>query len=206
MNASMLALVLYTVFLCVGFGLRTMIMVRSTGATGWKPLSGPTGSAPWWGGVLFAGALVLAMVAQVLALLNAVPPLYAPGSIQIALGVALAVAGIGGTFHAQMIMGRSWRVGVDPNERTQLVTGGLFGHVRNPIFAWILLTALGLLLLVPSGVAVVAWVMLWAAVEIQVRWVEEPYLLKTHGQAYLDYAAAVGRFVPKLGLLRPGSL
>ena len=40
---------------------------------------------------------------------------------------------------------------------------------------------------------------------MQVRAVEEPHLLATHGRAYADYAARVGRFVPGIGRLRPTS-
>ena len=40
------------------------------------------------------------------------------------------------------------------------------------------------------------------ALEIQVRLVEEPYLLAIHGEAYRAYAAVTGRFVPGVGRLR----
>jgi protein-S-isoprenylcysteine O-methyltransferase Ste14 len=36
---------------------------------------------------------------------------------------------------------------------------------------------------------------------LQVRAVEEPYLLSVHGDAYATYAARVGRFVPGVGRL-----
>jgi protein-S-isoprenylcysteine O-methyltransferase Ste14 len=39
------------------------------------------------------------------------------------------------------------------------------------------------------------------ALEIQVRLVEEPHLLRAHGSAYGEYASRVGRFVPGLGRL-----
>ena len=99
-------------------------------------------------------------------------------------------------------MGRSWRIGVDPGERTELVTAGPFALVRNPIFAAMLPTALGLTLLVPSWVALAGLAGLIAALELQVRVVEEPYLLQVHGDAYATYAARVGRFVPGVGQLR----
>ncbi len=35
-------------------------------------------------------------------------------------------------------MGASWRIGVNPDERTKLVTGGVFAHVRKPISTAIL--------------------------------------------------------------------
>jgi hypothetical protein len=45
------------------------------------------------------------------------------------------------TVIAQFAMAESWRIGVDPNERTPLVTTGAFAMVRNPIFTAMLVTA-----------------------------------------------------------------
>ena len=50
-------------------------------------------------------------------------------------------------------------------------------------------------------VALIAFVVLVVALELQVRVVEEPYLLVAQGAAYADYAARVGRFVPGVGRL-----
>jgi protein-S-isoprenylcysteine O-methyltransferase Ste14 len=138
----------------------------------------------------------------VLALLDVVEPIPTLDTTAAHVaGLFLAVAGIGLTFYAQVAMGASWRIGVDPGERTQLVTSGPFALVRNPIFAAMLPTALGLALLVPSWVALAGLVGLIAALELQVRVVEEPYLLQAHGETYAAYAARVGRFAPKLGRL-----
>jgi protein-S-isoprenylcysteine O-methyltransferase Ste14 len=71
-----------------------------------------------------------------------------------AFGNALALLGIAATLYAQLAMGTSWRIGVDPEERTALVTDGPFALVRNPIFSAMLPTALGLALLVPSWVSI----------------------------------------------------
>jgi len=98
-------------------------------------------------------------------------------------------------------MGDSWRIGVDPEESTALVTGGAFAIVRNPIFAAMLPAAVGLALMVPSALALIGAVALVIAVELQVRVVEEPYLLATHGDDYGNYARRVGRFVPSVGRL-----
>ena len=65
-----------------------------------------------------------------------------------------------------------------------------------------MLTALlGLALLVPTGMTAAALVCLLLAVEIQVRLVEEPYLIRIHGYAYAGYSERVGRFLPGLGRL-----
>jgi protein-S-isoprenylcysteine O-methyltransferase Ste14 len=118
------------------------------------------------------------------------------------VGAALAVAGLVATLAAQVAMGTSWRIGVDPGERTALVTSGPFALVRNPVFAAMLPTSLGLVALVPNLAAVVGLIALAVALEVQTRAVEEPYLLATHGDAYRAYAERVGRFFPGVGRLR----
>jgi protein-S-isoprenylcysteine O-methyltransferase Ste14 len=98
-------------------------------------------------------------------------------------------------------MGDSWRIGVEPEERTELVTSGPFAIVRNPIFAATIPAVIGFSLMVPSTVAILALAIVAIALELQVRVVEEPYLLHTHGETYRAYASRVGRFAPGLGLL-----
>src|SRR5687768_2998394 len=114
-------------------------------------------------------------------------------------GIAVFAGGMAATLYAQLAMGASWRVGVDATERTSLVTDGPFAVVRNPIFTAMFLASLGLALLVGNLVALAGFVALVASVEAQVRLVEEPYLLRVHGESYREYAGRVGRFVPGLG-------
>lgn len=100
---------------------------------------------------------------------------------------------------AQTTMGASWRVGVDGGERTALVTSGVFAHVRNPVFTAMAVTALGFGLMVPNVLAGAALAALIAAVQLQVRVVEEPYLASVHADDYAAYSAGTGRFLPGLG-------
>ena len=198
-----LALALYAVYLLVAFGLRTLIQWRRTGSTGFHGVGGRPGSAEWLAGVGFAVALVLGVAAPILALADVGGPIDALDSdTGHVIGAALAGGGIAATFFAQVAMGTSWRIGVDASERSDLVTSGPFAYVRNPIFSAMIPTALGLVLLVPSWVAVVGFIGLVLALELQVRVVEEPYLLATHGDEYAYYAWRVGRFVPGVGRLR----
>lgn len=201
------ALVLYGAYLALAFGLRTAIQLRRTGSSGFHGLGGRVGSAEWLAGVGFAIALILGAAAPVLALADLVQPIGAlSGPAGHAAGLALAVLGIAATLYAQIAMGTSWRIGVDHGERTELVTTGPFAIVRNPIFAAMLPTALGLALLVPSWPALAGLAGLALALELQVRVVEEPYLLRVHGESYRAYAARVGRFVPGVGRLRHAAL
>lgn len=193
------ALVLYVVALVVLFGVRSWLHLRRTGSTGFVGISGTPAEAGWWGGVLFVVAMVLGLAGPLLAGAGAVtadPPVA--GQV---LGLVLALAGFAATLAAQTGMGASWRIGVDAAERTELVTGGVFAHVRNPIFTAMVAAQLGVVLMVPTWVSALALVALVVAVQIQVRSVEEPYLQSVHGAAYAEYAARTGRFLPGLGRL-----
>lgn len=154
---------------------------------------------------MFAAALALFFAAPVLGLAGAIEPIAAAldGPIGPTPGVVLYGPGLVGTLVAQVAMGRSWRIGVDESERTDLVTTGPFAIVRNPIFSAMVPAFLGLALMVPNVVALTGLLALVAAVELQVRFVEEPYLIRTHGERYLDYASRIGRFVPRSGRLDP---
>lgn len=198
-----LALAGYALYLALAFGLRTLLQLRRTGSTGFHGVGGRPGLAEWSAGVLFTVALIVGAAAPILALAGAVEPLDAlDGPVAHVAGAALFAAGLGATLAAQLAMGSSWRIGVDPDERTELVTSGPFSLVRNPIFSAMLPTSLGLVLMVPSWVALAGFVALAVALELQVRVVEEPYLLRAQGRRYAQYAARVGRFVPGVGRLR----
>lgn len=197
------ALAGYAIFLVLVFGLRTVIQFRRTGDSGFRGVSGRPGSAEWFAGRLFTVALVIGVLAPVLALTGTVEPIAALDETAVHItGIVVFLIGLGLTLASQFQMGESWRVGVEESERTDLVESGLFGLVRNPIFSAMLLVTIGLVAIVPSVVAFVGLVALLVALELQVRIVEEPYLLRTQGEPYAAYARRVGRFVPGIGGLR----
>lgn len=191
---TLVALVLYVVALVVLFGVRSLLQHRRTGHTGFRGISGAPLSAEWTGGVLFAVAMVLGLAGPLLAVIGTVPT-SAPTSLQVT-GLVVALLGFAATFAGQVGMGTSWRIGVDATERTDLVTGGVFGLLRNPIFTAMVVAQAGVVLMVPTWVSVLALVALVAAVELQVRVVEEPYLQRVHGAEYAAYCSRVGRFLP----------
>jgi protein-S-isoprenylcysteine O-methyltransferase Ste14 len=194
---AVVALVLYVVALVVIFGVRSWVQHRRTGSAGFRGFSGTPATAGWWGGVLFVVAIVLGLAGPILAgtgVLVADPPV----ALQVA-GLVLALVGFAATLAGQVGMGASWRVGVDPDELTTLVTTGVFGVVRNPVFSAMVAAQAGVTLMVPTWVSVLGLLSLGVAVELQVRAIEEPYLGAVHGSAYAAYAARAGRFVPGVG-------
>ena len=192
-----LTLALYALYLGLTLGWRSWLQLRRTGSTGFVGIS-RTGGLEQLGGSLLVASVVLGLLSPLaelsgaLALLTAARPLA---------GIALYAAGLALTLAAQLQMGASWRIGVNPAEKTGLVTGGPFAFARNPIFAGMIAAALGLALLVPNLLALLAVGVLIVGLEVQVRLVEEPYLVKQHGDSYLSWARRTGRFCPLLGRL-----
>lgn len=196
------ALALYVIWFALAFGVRIALQLRRTGSTGVRGLDRDAAPLEWFAGALFVIALAGSAASPLLALLDVAEPIGAiDGVVGHALGTVLAIGGVVATFVAQLAMGDSWRIGVAAEERTELVTDGLFGLVRNPIYSAMIPTVLGLALMVPSIAALLAFAALVVALELQVRVVEEPYLLRTHGETYAEYGARVGRFVPGIGLM-----
>ena len=197
------ALVLFGVFAALGFGWRSWEQRRRTGSTGFRGVSGRLGSAEWFAGSGFVAAPAVAVLASILQLLDVAAPvavLHSPW-IQIG-GIMVAIVGIFATVYAQLDMGDSWRIGVDPGETTTLVRTGVFGWVRNPIFIAMITFGFGIALVTPNLVALAGFLLLVATIELQVRIVEEPHLLTVHGDDYRSYLTNVGRFMPGVGVSR----
>jgi protein-S-isoprenylcysteine O-methyltransferase Ste14 len=117
---------------------------------------------------------------------------FGPG-VQLLAWLVL-VASLGAMVVAQQQMGASWRVGIDEQHSTPLVTSGLFRFSRNPIFLTMRLNLLGLVVLRPGaaalGIAAVGEVLM----QIQVR-LEEQHLRQAHGDDYAAYCRRVRRWL-----------
>ncbi len=202
-GAAVVALSLIAVFGLLGFGWRAWLQHRRTGSTGIRGTRGRIGSVERLAGAGFAAALAVTVLGPALQFASAVTPLSVlqAGWIHLA-GIALATLGIALTVWAQLDMGDSWRVGVDADETTELVRGRVFGWVRNPIYSAMLVFECGIALVAANVVTIAGLALAIAALELQVRRVEEPYLLAKHGAVYRDYTGSVGRFIPGVGLIR----
>lgn len=199
---SLAALGLYVAWLGLAFGLRSLIQARRTGDTGWRFAGDRPGTAKWWTRIIAGAGAIAAGLAAPVADLAGLPTVAALDRPWLRItGLAVAALAIIATVAAQMAMGASWRIGVDETEHTALVTAGPFTLVRNPIYTAVIGLVCGLTLSVPNVIAYIGLVLVILGIELQVRRVEEPYLLHTHGERYRRYAAGVGRFLPGLGRL-----
>lgn len=186
-------------YFVAAFVVRSVVQRRRTGDWGFR-LSRSRGAAARIasGLMVFGFGLVSAgMAADINHFLRLIPLLdHRPLRLG---GIALMALALAATTKAQVDLRESWRIGVDTTERTDLVTDGVFSLVRNPIFSGMLLFGLGSALAVPNWFALIGLLLLAAGLEVQVRGVEEPYLLRVHGRSYRSYATRVGRFVPGIG-------
>ncbi|MGH9272767.1 MAG: methyltransferase family protein [Ilumatobacteraceae bacterium] len=200
------ALGLYLVWIALAFGARSILHRRRTGDSGWRrPTDGPRTIA-WWASGLFAVALVAGVAAPIAELAGLDAIAFLDSTVVRIAGTFVAVMGVAATLLTQASMGDAWRIGVQTDVRTRLVTNGPFRYVRNPIFTAMIATAVGLAMIVPNLVAISGLAALAVAVAVQVRVVEEPYLLHTHRERYLVYASRAGRFIPGVGRLRASAL
>jgi protein-S-isoprenylcysteine O-methyltransferase Ste14 len=202
-----LAVAMLIAFGALTFGVRVAIQLRRTGKTGLIGLRPGAGWLEWLAGILFIGGMAMAVASVIWVLNDALDPIEALDTDALhAVGIVLASIGGLAVFGAQLGMGESWRIGVSDEERTDLITGGWFSFCRNPIYTAMIVGWTGFALMVPTWLGFAAVAVIATGLQLQVRVVEEPHLIRTHGDAYHAYASRVGRFLPWLGrLTRPES-
>jgi protein-S-isoprenylcysteine O-methyltransferase Ste14 len=141
-----------------------------------------------WAFVLVTGAVAPGWAVRAL---GAVPLLLGPAFAW--AGVALMLAGVVIVVAGQRAMGQAWRVGIKTDDRPGLVTEGIFGWSRNPVFLGMLLAAAGATLAIPHALSLAALAATYMALSVQIR-LEEAYLESWLGEAYGAYARKVGRW------------
>jgi protein-S-isoprenylcysteine O-methyltransferase Ste14 len=115
-------------------------------------------------------------------------------------GATLVVVGTVVLVRAQSDLGASWRIGIDRSTRPGLVVGGIYKMSRNPIYLGLLTALIGVVLLMPTVVALGVLMASVVIIRQRVRQ-EEEYLLAVYEGDFRSYAARVGRFVPWVGRL-----
>jgi protein-S-isoprenylcysteine O-methyltransferase Ste14 len=113
-----------------------------------------------------------------------------------ACAVAVALAALGGSLVCWKRMGKSWRMGIDPSEKTQLVVSGPYAYVRHPIYALSSLLMTASVVAVPTPLMFIVGAVHLFFLQWEARR-EERHLLASHGDQYRQYLRHVGRFVPR---------
>ncbi len=110
------------------------------------------------------------------------------------IGVMLVGAGDILFIAAFTTLKNSWRAGIDENQKTELVTDGIYRFSRNPAFAGFDLIYIGCVLAVGN-----VWMAVWGALSIVMMHFqileEEKHLQKMFGQPYAEYKEKVRRYL-----------
>jgi protein-S-isoprenylcysteine O-methyltransferase Ste14 len=111
------------------------------------------------------------------------------------VGIAIAFFAYLATRSCWRRMGKSWRMGIDPDEKTALIFTGPYAFVRHPIYALSSVLVIATVVILPTplmiGVAAIHLLLLqWEARR------EELNLSRVHGGQYDAYRRQTGRFIP----------
>lgn len=154
-------------------GKRLVEVVAITGFSGWFALIGVEGVA-WIGTQL--------------------GPVWIDSGLADTIGAALMISGLVIGLLAYLHMGRSWRIGIDEGSREKLVTHGVFALSRNPIYLFIDMLALGVLLASGTAFFVVTSSVVLVGIHLRVL-EEERFLLRRYGSEFETYCALTGRYI-----------
>lgn len=113
--------------------------------------------------------------------------------ILLAIGILAGLMAVGIFAAATLTLNTNWRVGI-PEEKTQLVTHGIYRISRNPAFVGFDLLHLSMCLLLPN--LPLALCSLWAAVMLHLQILqEEAHLHQSFGTAYQTYCQHTRRYL-----------
>jgi protein-S-isoprenylcysteine O-methyltransferase Ste14 len=106
--------------------------------------------------------------------------------------IILSIGFIIGIF-SLIAMKKSWRVGIKYDQKTKLVSSGVYRISRNPYFLSYYVLILGYIFVYPSLILLVLYVTLVFVFHKMIL-VEEKYLETMHGDLYLNYKKKVKRY------------
>ena len=109
-------------------------------------------------------------------------------------GLALAVAGTFWLMATQIMVGELWGGTLGTAALPRFVDVLPFSISRNPILLGLVAEALGLFLVSPTAVTLMALTAIWLGAQLQIR-LEEDILRTTYGSDYTDYCQRVRRWL-----------
>lgn len=112
-------------------------------------------------------------------------PSISPRCLQ-CLGVGFGILGVAVFICSVVTMKDSWRAGVS-DDKTELITNGIYQISRNPAFLGFDLVYIGILLMFFNWLLFVASLFAITMLHLQIVNVEEDFLLATFGDDYLNF-------------------
>jgi protein-S-isoprenylcysteine O-methyltransferase Ste14 len=188
----------FIIYFGIAFVLKSMIVARKIGK---NPLVLPKDDSAYGLIGLYFKLMLILMFVYVIAFallpdgyINFLPIQWLENNVIYYLGIGLLLFSLLWTIIAQHDMKNSWRIGIDTETQTELITTGLFKFSRNPIFFGMIISLLGLFLITPNALTSIFLILGYVLIQIQIR-LEEEFLTKQHQQAYLTYKQKVRRLI-----------
>lgn len=119
---------------------------------------------------------------------------YLENDTLVYIGWALLILSLLFVWFAQSNMRESWRIGIDKENKTELVTNGFFAISRNPIFLGIMIANLGLFFVLPNAFTLLIIELSTVSINTQIR-LEEEFLEQEFGEQYVEYKKKVRRWL-----------
>jgi protein-S-isoprenylcysteine O-methyltransferase Ste14 len=115
------------------------------------------------------------------------------------IGVIVLAGAIWLLWRAHADLGHNWTPTLQIKETHTLVTQGVYGSIRHPIYAAVWLTGLAQVLMLPNWLAGPACLLLFLPVYLVRVPREERMMLDHFGEAYRTYMQRTGGIIPRLG-------
>lgn len=123
---------------------------------------------------------------------------YPLGVAPFVSGAACLAVGLWAFRRSHADLGTNWSISLELREHHQLVTSGIYRHVRHPMYASLLLYAIGQALLIPNWVAGPSYFVPMALIVAFRLAPEEQMMIEEFGDHYREYSARSNRLVPKI--------
>lgn len=79
-----------------------------------------------------------------------------------------------------------------------LITTGIYGYVRHPIYATFLYIFTGIIVVYGNILLFILPLIFWTLLTITMKKTEETWLIDLYGDDYINYSKKVNRFIPKV--------
>lgn len=194
----MILFIYFLIYFLLVFVLRSFLLWKNTGV---NPLTFNKGDdAHGYNGKVFGIISIIELI--VVSIYAFIPSLHKcllpfwyleNGSLHY-VGWGLLILSLIIVWLAQSNMRESWRIGIDEENKTELITSGFFAFSRNPIFLGIMIANVGLFLVLPNAFTFLIVALSTTSINTQIR-LEEAFLTEEHGEQYTSYRSKVNRWL-----------
>lgn len=191
-------LAFFYTFVALFYTLRIVLLQRSTRQS--RVFHGEVGSQNWWHHKIFGvfraliwmvcvWRLFFPAIDSVLGIfpLHHASWLIVAGNVILTLGFAWAILG-------HFSLGTAWTSGVNQQSEMALVTRGVYGISRNPIYLGVLCAQFGFMLALPSAFTLLCFIVGCMTIVRQTK-VEEAHLSQMFNKRYKLYCSRVRRWL-----------